>query len=174
MRPVLAGGCVFVFLVLAGCSRQSNSSSTPTRSYSHVADEVRIERVGGTRISYDEDGNIVAVWAVKIADGKPVLDEDGNEILHGVSLRWTKLRHLDLYAEYSDGELHGVLRRYYLDSGEPKVEMNYVHGNLTGATVKWWPNGKVRATGAYLDGNAVGDWKFFDREGNPVSRDSED
>lgn len=54
--------------------------------------------------------------------------------------------------------------KYYYDTGELQVEMKH-EGNISNSTV-YYPSGKVKGTGKYIDQKKDGQWDYFDEDGN--------
>lgn len=63
------------------------------------------------------------------------------------------------------GERHGLWVSYY-DNGTKWSESYYVDGERDGHSLTFYPNGRVRYIGEYKNDIKVGNWKFYDEEGN--------
>lgn len=62
---------------------------------------------------------------------------------------------------YADGEI-----RYFTETGEKLMELNYQNGQLNGHASYYYPDGKVQYIGNYTDGVKTGVWKQWDQSGN--------
>lgn len=70
--------------------------------------------------------------------------------------------------EYVNGIKQGPYRKYFPE-GELMTEGTYVDDNLDGKFTLYHPNGKVQVKGMYNSGRQVGNWEYFDEDGNPLS-----
>lgn len=61
-------------------------------------------------------------------------------------------------------ERNGLWISYY-ENGVKWSESYYEHGLLNGHSVTFFPNGKIRYVGEYINDEKVGEWKFYDEAG---------
>jgi antitoxin component YwqK of YwqJK toxin-antitoxin module len=54
----------------------------------------------------------------------------------------------------------------FYDNGIKWSESYYVNGLQDGHSLTFYPNGQVRYLGEYKQGERIGEWKFYDEEGN--------
>jgi len=62
---------------------------------------------------------------------------------------------------YSDGKI-----TFYSESGEKIKELTYAQGNLNGWAVYYFPDGKIRMEGNYLENKKSGIWKQWNEDGS--------
>lgn len=55
---------------------------------------------------------------------------------------------------------------YYNEAGREQSVMMYEDGKKHGFSVVRYPNGSVHYSGEYVQDEKVGEWKFYDQEGN--------
>ena len=65
---------------------------------------------------------------------------------------------------YENGLYQGQFICYYPDEKQ-SVSIPYSQGIRNGSTAGWYPNGLKLFEGSYTDGNASGDWKFYNEDG---------
>lgn len=70
-----------------------------------------------------------------------------------------------------DGDRHGLWNSYY-DNGIKWSESYYSAGNRDGHSITFFPNGAIRYVGEYKNDEKVGNWKFYDEEGNLVKEEN--
>ncbi|MBK8500024.1 MAG: hypothetical protein IPL52_14690 [Flavobacteriales bacterium] len=77
-----------------------------------------------------------------------------------------------------EGELHNGMRAgpwaSYFPNGGIRSRSTYVDGLEEGPTEVYHENGLTYYTGTYLKGNSIGEWIFYDPQGNEVKRVSYD
>ncbi|MCG8575644.1 MAG: hypothetical protein MI810_12225 [Flavobacteriales bacterium] len=73
---------------------------------------------------------------------------------------------LKIEGQYDDNGLRTGLWISYYDTGIKWSESYYVAGKKDGHNLSFFPNGKVRYLGEYNDDQKIGEWKFYDEEGN--------
>lgn len=72
---------------------------------------------------------------------------------------------------FKDGKKNGKLLKYFPE-GNLMTESYYTDGLPDGDFTHYHPDGKVQIEGKYYKGKqVVGQWKFFDEDGNPVDKD---
>ncbi len=71
---------------------------------------------------------------------------------------------------YKKGKKQGPLLKYFPD-GSLMTRGTYVNDLLDGEFFLYYPDGKPQLIGAYSKGEQIGDWKYFDEEGNEMSYD---
>ena len=62
---------------------------------------------------------------------------------------------------------NGKWKSYFQD-GIMRFEGEFIDDNMNGTVTWYWPNGKIRETGAYLNGSREGDWSAFNEDGTPA------
>ena len=72
--------------------------------------------------------------------------------------------------EYIDGKREGDYRKFFPD-GSIMTKGNYKNDLLDGDFTLYFPNGTVQLKGQYKDGAQIGNWNYFDEEGNPVQEE---
>jgi len=70
-----------------------------------------------------------------------------------------------------EGERNGLWVSYY-ETGIKWSESYYINGLKSGHSITFFPNGKVRYVGEYLDDKKTGTWTFYDEEGNEVQQET--
>lgn len=66
---------------------------------------------------------------------------------------------------YSDGELHGEYKVYFISTKKLKIETKYLQGNLHGRYREFYENGRIKTDGEYVAGKENGVWSFYDEDG---------
>ncbi len=96
---------------------------------------------------------------------------------------------------YKKGELNGLSKTFYPDSGNIAESIEYKNGIKQGELRKYFPEGNIMTKGTYKDdllegdftlyfpkgsiqlkgeyhkGRQIGNWQYFDEEGNELSED---
>lgn len=69
------------------------------------------------------------------------------------------------------GRRQGLWLSYY-DNGIKWSESYYSNGDRDGHSITFFPNGAIRYVGEYKNDEKVGNWKFYDEEGNLVKEEN--
>jgi len=96
---------------------------------------------------------------------------------------------------YKKGELNGISKTFYPESGKIAESIEYKNGIKQGELRKYFPEGNIMTKGTYKDdllegdftlyfpkgniqlkgeyhkGRQIGNWQYFDEEGNELSED---
>jgi len=72
--------------------------------------------------------------------------------------------------EYIDGIKNGLFRKYFPE-GSIMTKGTYINDLLNGDFTLYFPEGKVQLKGKYMKGRQMGNWQYFDEEGNEISED---
>jgi len=67
--------------------------------------------------------------------------------------------------KFSDGELHGDYRVYFLPSKKLRIEASYLQGGQHGKFREYYENGKIKTEGQYAGGKENGMWRFYSEDG---------
>lgn len=70
-----------------------------------------------------------------------------------------------------NGNRQGLWISYY-DTGVKWSESYYTDGKRDGHSLTFYPNGQVRYVGEYSDDERIGNWKFYDEEGNLTNEEN--
>ncbi len=71
----------------------------------------------------------------------------------------------------AEDQRQGLWVSYY-ENGIKWSESFYSHGIKSGHSVTFFPNGKVRYIGEYKEDKQIGNWRFYDEEGNLVTEEN--
>ncbi len=87
---------------------------------------------------------------------------DGQE--DGLAVWFDRNGRVMLTEQMRHGKWHGERRTYY--HGQLTWEQHYNMGQLDGVWRRWWyPNGKLKERGRYVDGYREGEWVWYGEEG---------
>ena len=87
-----------------------------------------------------------------------------------VSNGWQEVHTQDggvMKGELLNGARQGAWTAYFPD-GTMRSRSSYMNGKLHGPTEVFHENGSAYYVGQYNMGNAVGEWRFFDPQGNLI------
>ncbi len=84
---------------------------------------------------------------------------------------WKQWREGKLYKQgaYSHGKKTGRWTTLDVDAGRKQTEIDCRNGIPEGVRREWWPNGGIRMTGHYVDGQLDGAWTQGDETGHRTS-----
>ena len=111
----------------------------------------KVQRGWLERMNCTDFGELTTVGEVVYKDERPFT---GQTLLFG---QWQRIT---LY-NYKAGKLNGTSKYWYVTSGLPSYEQDYVDGIKEGPYIAWWENGKVNSEGAYQAGKKSGLWKMY-------------
>lgn len=98
--------------------------------------------------------------------GTMVADSTSTPLSNG----WQEIHTQDggvMKGELQDGQRKGPWTAYFAD-GMVRSRANYVNGVMEGHTEVFHENGMTYYTGHYRNGQAVGEWLFYDRTGELI------
>ncbi len=72
--------------------------------------------------------------------------------------------------EYKNGIKQGELRKYFPE-GSIMTKGTYENDMLEGDFTLYFPEGNIQLKGKYRKGRQIGNWQYFDEEGNELSED---
>lgn len=126
------------------------SMNQPVVEYSSYDINQSVERIeDGTYLLMTDKG--------KVPFTGYLIQNDGNEGL-------VECPHLD-------GKPHGTMIHWTNDTRRQKVfELSYRHGLENGEYRYWHDNGVLKTQGRYKDGEKVGLWRRWDKNGNLISQ----
>lgn len=103
-------------------------------------------------------------------DGKLISSETYKKgLLHGTTKTlYPETGNVAESIEYKNGIKDGSYKKYFPD-GALMTEGTYVNDLLDGKFILYHPNGEVQVKGKYKNGRQIGNWNYFDEDGNPVS-----
>lgn len=78
-----------------------------------------------------------------------------------------------VWTELSDGTRHGRYTHFHAGGGKAGEQI-FERGIMRGPVVGWYPNGRIQATGAYLDDAPDGEWTFYREDGSVLRVDTYD
>lgn len=79
---------------------------------------------------------------------------------------------LKIEGDFDENEArHGLWNAYY-ENGLKWSESFYAHGQKSGHSITFYPNGKVRYVGEYKNDVKIGHWQFYDEEGTLISEEN--
>lgn len=73
-------------------------------------------------------------------------------------------------AMFENDQIQGIYREYY-ESSVRKAMLNYNDGLLDGEVEYYHPNGFIKISGEYKDGQKHGKWEYFDERGEFISKE---
>ncbi len=105
-------------------------------------------------------------------DGKLISQETYNKgELNGLSKTfYPESGNIAESIEYKNGLKQGDLKKYFPD-GSIMTEGFYKNDLLDGDFTLYFPEGNIQLNGKYLNGRQIGNWQYFDEEGNEISED---
>ncbi len=72
--------------------------------------------------------------------------------------------------KYKNGLKQGDIKKYFPE-GSIMTEGFYKNNLLDGDFTLYFPEGNIQLKGKYLKGQQIGNWQYFDEEGNAISED---
>ncbi|MCF6171768.1 MAG: hypothetical protein L3J66_12385 [Bacteroidales bacterium] len=73
--------------------------------------------------------------------------------------------------EFKNGKKDGPYLKFFPD-GSKMTEGIYTNDQLNGPFTLYYPDGTIQLKGQYKDGLQVGNWSYFDEEGNEIGEDA--
>lgn len=61
---------------------------------------------------------------------------------------------------------NGLWIELYAGRGTKKFEANFMMNKMNGRYTEYYPDGKIKATGEYMNGKKNGSWKFYNKDGS--------
>ncbi len=69
---------------------------------------------------------------------------------------------------FTDNNFEGLMKTYFPGSAKIKSEENFFYDKKDGASVFYFENGKKQREEFYIDGEAFGDWTYYDLNGKLI------
>jgi len=103
-------------------------------------------------------------------DGKLISDETYRKgVLNGLSRTYyPETGNVAESIEFKNGKKQGKLRKYFPE-GNIMTEGTYVDDQLDGEFTLYFPDGSTQLKGQYKNGIQIGQWHYFDEQGNEIS-----
>jgi len=112
-----------------------------------------------------------SVWTYySEVDGKLISDETYRKgVLNGLSRTYyPETGNIAESIEFKNGIKQGKLRKYFPE-GNIMTEGTYVDDQLDGEFTLYFPDGSTQLKGQYKNGIQIGQWHYFDEQGNEIS-----
>jgi len=74
---------------------------------------------------------------------------------------------IHIKAEFEDSKLVNSYKEFY-KNGQLKAQIPYKEGEANGKALYYYPNGKIKMTGRFRDGDRKGKWEMYDPQGNLI------
>lgn len=145
-------------LILVGCSNETEETTLDNTNQESTENST----IDST-ITPSEESNDIETFMASEDSPEVSSEKDYQE--------YYETGELKIEGDYDDNEArHGLWVSYY-ESGIKWSESYYVHGIKSGHSITFFPNGKVRYVGEYADDKQIGQWSFYDEEGNLVKEE---
>lgn len=84
-------------------------------------------------------------------------------------LRYEKSGALKITGTLKNGRREGIWTAWH-ENGEVESEVKYIDDLRHGPIRTWYDNGKLRYKGFYSNGEPIGEWIYYSREGEELKR----